>query len=120
MGAGVAVTVRGAEASAVGDSAAATTVWSPASVAAGTVTSAVKEPVSSVVAVPTSTGSECRVRFTGEEGAKPVPVTVTVLPASTVWGATVMVGVESFSDLTVTEATVASLPKPLSAYAGLS
>ena len=35
-------------------------------------------------------------------------------------GATVMVGVESFSDSTVTAATVASLPKPLSAYAGLS
>ena len=119
-GAGGAVTVSGAEAVTVGVLDAATTVWSPASVVAGTVTVAVKSPLASVVAVPTSTGSECSVIVTVDSGAKPVPFTVTVLPASTLEGSTVTAGVESFSALTVTDLTVVSLPKPLRAYAGLS
>ena len=85
----------------------------PASVVAGTVTVAVKAPLASVVAVPTSTGSECSVSVTADSGAKPVPVTAMVLPASTVEGSTVRAGVERVAALTVTEVTVASLPKPL-------
>ena len=50
---------------------------------------------------------------TADSGAKPVPVTATVLPASTVEGSTVRAGVERVAALTVTEVTVASLPKPL-------
>ena len=113
--AGAGVTVSGADAVMLGDAEAATRVCSPASVAAGTVTVAVKDPSSPAVAVPTSTGSECSVSVTGLFGAKPVPLTVRDLPASTVEGSTVSAGVARESAETVTDVTVVSLPNPFSA-----